>query len=183
LKTFRPATLVVALSLAFAANVSHAADATAPMQSPGGGVALGAGLDKRGMDTAARPQDNLFEAMNGAWLKSTQIPGDKPEYGTFIQLRDLSDERVKTIVETLSAKQNPAGSIDAKIADFYNSYMDTAAIDKAGLAPLAPYFKDLDAAKDKRALAAVMGRWQSIAGTPVTLQVVQDFKDPTSTRP
>jgi putative endopeptidase len=183
LKYFRPATLVVAMSLAFAANVSHSADAGVALQAPAGGVNLGTGLDKAGMDVAARPQDSLFEAMNGGWLKNTEIPADKPEYGTFIQLRDLSDERVKTIVDALAAKQHAPGTVDAKIADFYNSYMDTAAIDKAGLAPLAPYFKELDAAKDKKALMALMGRWQSIVSTPVDLQVTQDFKDPTTYSP
>ena len=183
MKTFRPATLVVAMSLAFAANVSHSADAATAMQAPAGGITLGSGLDKAGMDTAARPQDSLFDAMNGAWLKNTEIPGDKPEYGTFIQLRDLSDERVKKIIEDLAAKPQASGTINAKIGDFYNAYMDTAAIDKAGLSPLDAYFKDLDAAKDKRALMALMGRWQSIVDTPVDLQVTQDFKDPTTYSP
>ena len=179
MNTFRPATLVVALSLAFAAGVSHSADATAPMAAPGGGVTLGSGLDKAGMDSAVRPQDNLFEAMNGGWLHHTDIPGDKAEYGTFIQLRDLSDERVKGIIEALAAKPQSAGTIDGKIADFYNAYMDTAAIDKAGLAPVESYFKAIDGVKDKRALTALMGRWQSVIDSPVRLLVNQDFKDPT----
>ncbi len=183
MKTFRPATLVIAMSMAFATHLSYSADAATAMQAPAGGITLGTGLDKAGMDTAVRPQDSLFEAMNGAWLKNTPIPGDKPEYGTFIQLRDLSDERVKSIVDALAAKPQAAGTVDAKIADFYNAYMDTAAIDKAGMASLDPYLKELDAAKDKRALMAVMGRWQSIVDTPVTLQVTQDFKDPTTYSP
>src|SRR5246127_4481086 len=75
LNPFRPATLVVALSLAFASQVSVGADAaasaTAPVASaPAPGTELG--LDKSGMDSSVRPQDDLFLAMNGTWVKKTE---------------------------------------------------------------------------------------------------------------
>ena len=58
---FRPATLVVALSLAFAGQVSFGADsAAAPVAAaPTPGTELG--LDKSGMDPAVRPQDDLLD--------------------------------------------------------------------------------------------------------------------------
>ena len=92
---FRPATLVVALSLAFAADLSFAADAAASTVTPvaTAPAALGSGLDKAGMDASVRPQDSLFFAMNGTWLENTPIPSDKADYGTFTQLDDLSNER------------------------------------------------------------------------------------------
>ena len=105
--------------------------ATAPVAAAP--AALTSGLDKPGMDAAVRPQDSLFSAMNGTWLKNTPIPGDKSDYGTFMQLDDLSNERVKAIIEGLAAKPQAAGTINAKIGDFYTSYMDTAAIDAAGM--------------------------------------------------
>jgi len=92
----RLATLVAALSLACATH-AFAAEAAVSSFTQVGAVSPG-GLDRAGMDPAVRPQDDLFGAMNGGWLKKTEIPADKPEYGTFIQLRDLSDERVKAIV-------------------------------------------------------------------------------------
>ena len=134
LTSFRPAALAVALSLAFAAGLSCAADAAASAVAPAAGMT--SGLDKAGMDASVRPQDSLFFSMNGTWLKNTPIPADKSDYGTFTQLDDLSNERVKAIIENLATKPQPAGTINAKIGDFYTSYMDTAAIDAAGLRPL-----------------------------------------------
>jgi putative endopeptidase len=177
---FRPATLVVALSLAFAANLSTAADsavAVAPVASAP--AALGSGLDKPGMDAGMRPQDSLFFAMNGTWLKNTPIPADKADYGTFTQLYDLSNERVKTIVEGLGAKPQAAGTINAKIGDFYKSYLDTAAIDAAGLKPLQPYLAQIDAVKNKKDLVLLMGQWVSFIDVPLNLGVGPDSKDPT----
>jgi putative endopeptidase len=176
---FRPATLVVALSLAFAADFSFAADAVATAPMATAPVALASGLDKAGMDTGARPQDSLFEAMNGTWLKTTPIPGDKSDYGTFTQLDDLSNARVKAIIEGLAAKQQPAGSINAKIGDFYGSYMDTAAIDAAGMRPLWPYLARIDAVKTKADLVKLMGEWVPFVDLPMGLGVGPDPKDPT----
>src|SRR5437868_12142637 len=115
---FRPATLVVALSLAFAAPIGFAGTSTvaSPTDMPAAApAALSAGLDKAGMDAAARPQDSLFFAMNGSWLKATPIPADKADYGTFTQLYDLSNERVKAIIEKLGTTPQPAGTVNAKI--------------------------------------------------------------------
>src|SRR5262249_17379740 len=96
-----------------------------------------------------------------------------------IMLRDLSDQRVKEIIEALASKPQKAGSIDAKISDYYNAYMDTDAIDRAGLEPLKPFFAQVDGAADRKALFVLMGNWQGVIDTPVGLQVLPDFKDPT----
>ena len=178
---FRLATLVAALSLAFAGASSPAlaADAAiAPSATGGAGAQFVVGLDKAGMDPTVRPQDDLFKAMNGHWVQTTEIPGDKPEYGSFIRLRDLSDERVKGIVGKLATTPQQPGTIDAKIADFYNAYLDTARIDAAGTAPLRPYEARLSAVKDKAALVALMADWQEFMGSPLNVQVQPDFKNP-----
>ena len=180
MNAFRPATLVVALSLAFAADLSLGADAVksvvAPVTTPTG--VLSSGLDRAGMDPAVRPQDSLFEAMNGTWLKNTPMPADKSDYGSFMILDDLSNQRVKGIVEGLAAKTQAPGSADAKLADFYKAYMDTAAIDAAGLRPLWPYFAQIDAVKSRADLVRLMGEWASFIDLPVSLGVGPDAKDP-----
>jgi len=162
MKTLRLSTLAVLVHLATASF------AAAPV----------AGLDRPGFDPAVRVQDDLFLAANGSWIKTTDIPADKAEYGTFIKLRDLSDERVKGIVEALAQQKHAEGSVDQKIGDFYAAYMDTAAIDKAGLAPLKPQLDAVASLKDKRALAELMGQWQSVVNLPMNLGAGQDFKNP-----
>ena len=175
---FRLATLVAALSLAFATDVSLAAGvATTP--AAGAPSVVSSGLDKSGMDAAVRPQDDLFKAMNGTWVKNTAIPSDKSSAGSFVMLDDLSNERVKSIIESLAATPQPAGTVDAKIGDYYSSYLNTDAIDQAGLAPLAPLMAKIDAVKSKKDLVVLMGEWQSVVDAPLDLGVATDFKDPT----
>ncbi len=147
------------------------------------GVAIAApltsGLDASGMDRSVRPQDDLFSAMNGTWYATTQIPADKSRYGTFIKLRDLSDERVKAIIDALSNSDQARGSVEQKIAAYYRSYTDTAAIDRDGMMPILPVLREIDGLKDRKQLVALMGRMEGVVGTPITLLAIADFKNPT----
>ena len=131
------------------------------------------------MDAAVRPQDDLFLAMNGAWVKKTEIPADKSSWGTFYQLRELSDQRVKDIIEELAAKQQPAGIDQRQDRRLLQRYMDTAAIDAAGLEPLAPYIAQLDARQEQEGPVAADGPWVSFVDLPLNLGVSPDAKDPT----
>jgi putative endopeptidase len=177
--SFRPATLAVALSLAFAAPLSFSADAAGTAANVAAAAPATSGLDKAGMDTAVRPQDSLFTSMNGTWLKNTPIPGDKSDYGTFTQLDDLSNAHVKAIIEGLAAKPQAGGTVNAKIGDFYTSYMDTAAIDAAGMRPLWPYLAEIDAVKTKQDLMLLIAKWDAFVDTPLAMGVGPDAKDPT----
>jgi len=140
------------------------------------------GLDLPGFDPKVRVQDDLFRAANGNWLGTTEIPADKAEYGTFIQLRDLSDKQVRAIVDELATTKPPAGSVAQKVGAFYAGFLDTTAIDKAGLAPLRATLAEIDAIKTPRQFAQWQGRMQSVLELPVPVWVMADFKEPTLNR-
>ena len=44
---------------------------------------LTSGIDQANFDKTVRPQDDLFRAVNGAWLAKTEIPADRSDYGAF----------------------------------------------------------------------------------------------------
>lgn len=140
------------------------------------------GLDLELADKTVRPQDDLFRAGNGKWLATTEIPADKSSYGAFMQLRDLSDQRVRAIIEELAKGKHPAGAVEQKIGDYFAAYMDTAAIDKAGLAPVKPLLDSIAAIKDREQLAVWLGAHVGSVGVPVPLGIEADFKQPTINR-
>ncbi|MFO1250641.1 MAG: M13 family metallopeptidase [Inhella sp.] len=167
MRPLRPAALAAALlSLSLAA----------PAQTQ-------SGLDRAGFDPAVRAQDDLFRAANGQWLKTVEIPADKPEYGTFIQLRDKSDREVRAIVEGLAAKPQAAGSVAEKVALYYGAYTDLAGIDQAGLKPIQPLLASIDAIKTRKELSHWLGRQQGLMNLPLGLAVYPDFKEPGINRP
>ena len=101
---------------------------------------LASGIDVAGMDTSVAPGDDFNAYTNGGWIKATPIPADKPSYGLFEKLADETRKRVQTLVQE-AAQAGSAGGEDArKIADFYASFMDEAAIEAKGIAPLKPQF-------------------------------------------
>lgn len=76
--------------------------------------------------------------------------------------------------------QGPRGDPDRRrVGRFYAACTDAAAVEKAGLAPLAPWLAKIDAAADRDALFALAGELQTIAATPFfDVEVDGDFKDP-----
>ena len=138
----------------------------------------GAGIDRSGMDTSVRPQDDLFLAMNGNWVKKTDIPADKSAWGTFYELRDRTDHQVREIVEGLQAKDPAPGSNAQKVNDYFRAFLDEAAIDKAGLAPVEASLKDVDSLKDDGMLAGLMGHWQGVVAMPLQVGASPDLDDP-----
>jgi predicted metalloendopeptidase len=116
-----------------------------------------AGIDLAGMDKSAAPGDDFNAYANGGWIKATPIPSDKPSYGVFTMLADETRKRLLALIQD-SAKAGPAASQDArKIGDFYASFMDEAAIESKGIAPLKPQLDAIAAIADRHALARALG--------------------------
>src|SRR5262245_54593601 len=115
------------------------------------------GITAANVDPSIRPGDDFYRYANGGWIKRTEIPADRAGLGVFTALSDLSDKRVADLIEE-TAKSNPAaGSPARKIADLYNSYMDEAAVEAKGLAPLRPHLDAIAAIRTRRDLARVLG--------------------------
>ena len=108
------------------------------------------GLDLRYVDAGVRSQDDLYQHVNGTWIREHVIPADRPIDGAFLALRDLSEERVRDIITD--------APVDSRIGAFYASFMDTDAVEAAGVAALAPDLAEIDGATDADELALAMAR-------------------------
>ncbi|SMF78834.1 M13 family metallopeptidase [Allosphingosinicella indica] len=159
--------------------VSAAAqDAPAPAAAPAAAAkpTIGDfGFDAAGMDRSVNAGDDFYAYANGTWAKDTAIPADRSNYGMFTMLEELSNERTHKILEE---QQKAAGS---KSGDFYASFMDRAAVNKAGIAPLQPTLKEIDGADTPAALTAVMGKLSRKGiNLPFGTYVDSDDKSPDS---
>jgi putative endopeptidase len=143
-------------------------------------AAPASGLDAASFDPATRVQDDLFRAANGKWLDNATIPANK-SYVLGVEINDITDARIRAIVDELARKPRAAG-IEQQVGAYYASFRDTAAIDRAGLTPLKPLLAQVDALDSVNALAAWQGSVQGIIETPVWLRVFPDLKDPTVNR-
>jgi putative endopeptidase len=121
-------------------------------------------FDIRNMDTTVKPGDDFYTYTNGTWLKNNPIPADKNSRSSFDELVEKNRHDIKAIIEeAASAKNVQAGSNAAKIGTFYNSGMDTVAIEKQGITPLKLYFEKIASVKtiaDVQAVGAFLQRYQ-----------------------
>jgi putative endopeptidase len=138
------------------------------------------GFDAAGRNTAVQPGDDFFRYAGGKWLASTEIPADRSRFGVFDLLTDRAERDVRVIIDGVSARNDlVAGTDERKVADLYSSFMDSAAIEKAGLAPLTSDFKAIDKVRNARDLSKLLGSMQRMGvGTPVATFVSQDAKQP-----
>ncbi|WGY01900.1 M13-type metalloendopeptidase [Nocardioides sp. QY071] len=118
-----------------------------------------------GMDLDIRPQDDLFGHVNGTWLTESEIPSDRSSWGPFVQLADQAEEDVRVIITELAETAGSSGDEDArKIADLFNSFMDTDRVEAAGLAPAQPLVDAVAGLRDVRDVAAFLGEFERIGG-------------------
>jgi len=115
------------------------------------------GLDRSTWDPDVKPGDDFFRYANGAWLDQFEIPSDKSSFGAFTVLRDLSEARVRLIIEELGASTPPTDTLDGKIAAYYNAYLDTDAINARGMEPVRPYLDRIAAIETREDLARAFG--------------------------
>ncbi|MCV2360081.1 M13 family metallopeptidase [Paucibacter sp. TC2R-5] len=136
--------------------------------APAGATQAQSGLDLPGFDQAVRAQDDLYRHSSGTWLRDKAIAADKAElHGT--DMPAVVDQRIRSILQELASKPQPKASSAKKIGDYYAAYLDNAAIDKAGLAPIKPLLAEIAAIKTPQQLAAWAGRAQGQIETPIWL--------------
>ncbi|HKS56182.1 MAG TPA: M13 family metallopeptidase [Steroidobacteraceae bacterium] len=132
------------------------------------------GFDEPGMDRSVKPGDDFFAYANGTWIKNTTIPADKPAAGSYILQEDVTNQRIRDILE--AAKANPA----SKIGRAYASYLDTARVEARGLAPIRPWLDKIKALNDRKDYSALVAEADEMRiGGPVVYWIWQDDKQPT----
>ena len=142
-------------------------------------AALKSGLLLNNFDRTVRPQDDLYRFVNGTWLKNTEIPADKSNYGAFTLLSDEAEKNLRVIVEEAAAANAAAGTDQQLIGDYYSSFMDEAKIEQLGMKPLQPELDRIAAISDRKQLLDYLARAQLLMiDNPIGAQVFADAKNP-----
>src|SRR5438067_2186027 len=138
------------------------------------------GFDAAGADLKSKPGDDFFRYANGAWLDRVQIPADKAAYSLRLAMSDLTEQRLHDLMEENAKKAEPKpATIEGKVGEFYKSFMDEARIEKAGASSLKDELAEIQSAKTREALAALMGRQNAdFHGGIFGIFIDVDIKDP-----
>ncbi|MCY7340038.1 MAG: M13 family metallopeptidase [Sphingomonas bacterium] len=151
----RTSLLLFVSALALTASAcNRGGDPAATEQVAGSAI----GFDKAAMDTAVKPGDDFFAYANGNWVKNTEIPADRSSIGSFYVADQVREKNSIELFNALLKSNAAADTDDGRIANYYKAYLDTAAIDKAGLAPAKADLDAIAAIADKAALSAAIGK-------------------------
>jgi putative endopeptidase len=165
----RTASLILLLSLAGA------------FAQPSGKPQYGAwGFDAEGADLKTRPGDDFFRYANGTWLDRVQIPADKPGYSLRLAMSDLTEQRLHDLMEEMARKvEAKPTTLEGKVGAFYKSFMDETTVEKRAASFLKESLAEIQSAKTRDALAAMMGRQNDdFLGGIFGVGIDVDIKDP-----
>ncbi len=113
---------------------------------------LTSGIDMSNLDTTANPVNDFYQYADGGWIKKHPLTAEYARFGTFDQLAEDNQVRLKDLVTGLAAKQNTPGSIPDKIAMLYNLGMDSVKLQQQGAAPLKPWLESIAKLSNKKDL-------------------------------
>ena len=117
---------------------------------------LGAGIRAENMDLTVQPGTDFYKYACGGWMKNNPLPDAYSRYGSFDKLGEDNNKRINNILNELTSKENPYGSLEQKIADLYNLAMDSTRRNNEGIAPALPYLKKVQKAKGMKGLMTLI---------------------------
>ena len=173
------ALLVAANGVALHANSTEVASAKTVMVAEKTPELGKWGVDLTARKASIKPGDDFFRYANGSWLDTFELPADRTNYGAFTVLGERSRDQTKAIIDELKEGTFADGTVEQKISDYYNSYMDVDAINAAGIDPIRPMLAEVAAVKNIADLTVLFGRTlKDNFASPITAGLGINRKDP-----
>ena len=124
---------------------------------PNGPAALVSGIDLAGMDRTVKPGADFWNYANGTWLRTTEIPADRSATGGGLEAQEETDRNMQQLIDGILHGHPAPNSDEARIANYYNAFLNTQAIDAAGMTPAQADLARFAAIQSRSDLSRVLG--------------------------
>jgi putative endopeptidase len=163
--------LAMAVAIAVPASAQDGTESAPPQMHFGSW-----GIDPASLDPSVDPGDDFYAYVNGKWARDNPIPAEYGRYATFNFLDEKSKTDVQVLVDELVASDPAPGTKERRIVDAFAAFLDSAAIDERGLAPIYPLLTRLFEAPDVASLVILSAEpaYPTLVGAGITI----DAKDP-----
>lgn len=131
------------------------------------------------MDKTVQPQNDFYNYVNGAWMKTSEIPSDRSRWGSFDELRKNTDINTLSILNNaIASEQYKKGTDQRKAIDYYTTILDTIQRAEQGVAPILSYLNEINDIDSKEAILAFMAKYEpTLSSSFFSIRVRADKKD------
>ena len=112
-------------------------------------------IDLANLDSTYQPGADFYMYATGGWQKNHPLTDEYSRFGSFDILQENNNKQLRTLIDSVAGLDNKPGSIEQKIADLYNSAMDSATLQQHGLDDMAAFL----ACDGYRTSAEVTAQW------------------------
>lgn len=98
------------------------------------------GIDLAGMDRSVNPGDDFYTYANGTWMEETELPAGYPNFGSFDEASDRSNQILVEILFELDPDDDTDGG---KARTLFDMMVDTETRDDQGTEPIADLLDDI----------------------------------------
>ena len=130
---------------------------------------MDAGIKIENMDMVVNPGNDFYDYATSGWRNNNSLPNDYTRYGSFEQLDEENNKRVREIVE----------NDNGKIGLLYKIAMDETKLNNEKTNPVKPYLAEIDNIKTKADLIKYLGKMHRFASAFFADGVALDEMDST----
>jgi putative endopeptidase len=117
-------------------------------------------LDVTSLDRSVAPCEDFYKFSCGGWMKKNPIPADQASWDVYSKLANDNEQFLWGILQQDAKPSATRTAVQQKVGDYFESCMNTAAIDAKGAAPLRPLLTQIAALKTRAEIAAVLPELQ-----------------------
>ncbi len=128
------------------------------------------------MDTSVAPSADFYRYSAGGWLARAKRPERHASFGFFEIVADRVESQMRQVLRQSArgATTAPKGSPAQQVGTLYNAYMNVEARNAAGLNPIEPFLKEVDAIRDVNGLTRFMAQMAKDGGPTLFLGIGPD---------
>jgi putative endopeptidase len=135
-------------------------------------------IDVTALDRTIKPADDFFTFANGTWVAKTEIPASESRWGSFNELEQQNNIKLKAILNEAVANPGAKGSQNQLLGAYYKSFTNMQKRDQLVIAPLK---EDLQKIENLQNAAQIQGLLSSFhkdgIGTLFGYGIGQDLKN------
>lgn len=135
-------------------------------------------IDKDFLDAKVKPTEDFFLFSNGKWIAKSKIPASESRWGSFNELEQNNKKKLTQILDFATKNPGKKGSQNQLLGDYYLSYTNMKARNKAGIQSVKADLDFIDSIKSIEELPALLAKFHADGlGTLFSFGVDQDLKN------